>query len=72
MVCEAVTHQFRVGVKTFYLPDHSDIEKRSYFWAYRIRIANEGDAPARLLHRHWVITNGLGHIEEVKGPGVVG
>lgn len=41
-------------------------------FAYSIRIANEGAATAQLLSRHWIITHGTGHVEEVKGPGVVG
>ncbi len=72
MVTEATTHCFRVSVKPFFLPDHSQVEKHRYLWAYNIRIANEGDTPATLISRHWVITNAIGHVEEVKGPGVVG
>lgn len=72
MVSEAVTHAFRVRVKAFFLPEHSDVEKKNFFWAYHIRITNEGETPATLLSRHWIITNGIGYVEEVKGPGVVG
>jgi ApaG protein len=43
-----------------------------YFFAYRITITNVGDAPARLMSRHWIITDGSGRVEHVKGPGVVG
>lgn len=72
MVTEALTHCFRVSVKPFFLPEHSQVDKRRYLWAYHIRITNEGDTPAKLISRHWVITNGIGYVEEVKGPGVVG
>lgn len=72
MVTEALTHQFRVRVKPFFLAEHSDLEKRLFLWAYHIRITNEGDSPATLLSRHWIITNGIGFVEEIKGPGVVG
>ena len=41
-------------------------------FAYSIRIANEGGSPAQLISRHWVITHGTGHVEEVRGAGVVG
>ena len=43
-----------------------------YVWSYTIRITNEGAAPAKLLSRHWIITDALGKLEEVRGPGVVG
>jgi uncharacterized protein affecting Mg2+/Co2+ transport len=33
---------------------------------------NEGQVPARLLTRHWVITDANGKVEEVRGDGVVG
>lgn len=72
MVSEAVTQKFRVRVKAYFLPEHSDVEKRNFLWAYHIGITNESDAPATLLSRYWRITNGLGRVEEVRGPGVVG
>jgi ApaG protein len=37
-----------------------------------VTIANEGDRTVQLLQRHWVITDATGHLEEVRGPGVVG
>lgn len=43
-----------------------------YFFAYHIRISNEGDLPVKLVSRHWMITDASGHVEEVRGPGVVG
>jgi len=72
MVSEIVTNRIRVSVKAFYLPEHSDPPSSLYVYAYRIRITNEGDFPAKLLRRHWIITDGLGHVEEVEGEGVVG
>lgn len=72
MVSEAVTHQIRVRVRAFFLPDRSKPEENRYIYAYRIRITNEGDAPAKLISRHWIITDALGNIEEVRGLGVVG
>jgi ApaG protein len=41
-------------------------------WAYTVRIENQGDAAVQLRSRHWKITDGLGRLQEVKGPGVVG
>lgn len=43
-----------------------------YFFAYTIHISNEGQQPARLVSRHWIITDANGHVEEVRGEGVVG
>lgn len=62
----------RIEVRSAYVPQRSNPDKDAYFFAYRIRITNDGDEPAKLLRRHWIITDGTGHIEEVEGPGVVG
>lgn len=69
---EALTEGIRVRVKSRYIPEQSDPAKQRYVYAYTIRIDNDGEAPAQLLDRHWVITHGDGHQEEVRGPGVVG
>lgn len=55
-----------------YLPDQSSPDEEQYVFAYTVAISNEGTEPARLKTRHWVITNGYGSTEEVRGPGVVG
>ena len=64
--------QIDVNVRPEYLPDQSDPGAYVYSFAYTIQIANHGDAPAQLIARHWVITDAHGHVEEVKGLGVVG
>lgn len=69
---EAITDGIRVEAEPRYVPERSSPARRSYFFAYRITIANVGDEPARLLRRHWIITDGLGQVEEVEGEGVVG
>jgi len=69
---EASTEGVRVSVRARYSAEHSDPAQSSWFFLYTITISNEGDAPAQLLSRHWVITDGTGHTEEVRGPGVVG
>lgn len=69
---EALTQGIRVSVTAQYLPDHSSPKDKHYFFAYRVRITNEGDEPAKLLSRHWVITDAAGRLENVRGPGVVG
>ena len=59
-------------MRTAYVPQRSDPETDRYFFAYRVRITNAGSEPAKLLRRHWIITDGTGHVEEVEGPGVIG
>ena len=69
---EAVTHHVRVEVESQYAPEHSQPFQSKWFFYYTVRITNEGDDTVQLLSRHWVITDATGHVEEVKGPGVVG
>ena len=65
-------HRIRVDVETSYLDEQSDPHERRYVFSYTITIRNEGQVPARLLARHWVITDANGKVEEVHGDGVVG
>ena len=69
---EAVTHGIRVRVVSQYVADRSDPPAKRWFFAYTIFILNEGATPAQLMSRHWVITDGNGKVEEVRGAGVVG
>ncbi len=69
---EAVTNNVRVEVESRYAPDHSQPFQCHWFFHYTIRITNEGEETVQLLSRHWIITDANGHVEEVKGPGVVG
>ena len=69
---EALTRGIRVRVISQYSPERSQPAKNQWFFLYTIRISNEGHETAQLLTRHWIITDGDGHAEEVKGPGVVG
>ena len=71
-VSTAVTEGVRVTVRSQYLPDQSSPEDDRFVFAYTVKIANEGAATAQLRTRHWVITDGRGVIEEVRGDGVVG
>lgn len=61
-----------IEVETRYIGRESDPDQRRFVFAYTITITNAGAAPAQLLNRHWWITDGNGHVEEVEGPGVVG
>lgn len=69
---EAMTRGVRVQVVAQYIPERSTPDEDFYFFAYRVRIQNEADVPVKLISRHWIITDGTGHVEEVRGPGVVG
>ncbi|HMA95303.1 MAG TPA: Co2+/Mg2+ efflux protein ApaG [Polyangiaceae bacterium] len=69
---EAVTQGIRVRVRTEFRPDQSDLKSRRWFFAYTIRISNEGAKTVQLLNRSWVITNAEGRVEFVQGAGVVG
>ena len=65
-------HGIRVQVVSQYIPQRSLPNDEQYFFAYHVRILNEGAAPAQLISRHWIITDGTGKQEQVRGPGVIG
>ncbi len=65
-------YAFDVDVDTSYLDDESSPDENRFVFSYTITIRNSGKVPAQLLRRHWLITDGEGHTEEVHGDGVVG
>lgn len=69
---EAETQGVVVRVAVSYLPEQSEPHRGRWFWAYHIRIENEGTQTVQLLTRHWVITDGRGARHSVEGEGVVG
>ena len=69
---DEITEGVRVSVRAFYVPERSSPDQEHFFFAYTVRIQNEGKEPAQLVSRHWIITDARGHVEHVKGPGVVG
>lgn len=69
---EAVTDSIRVRVVARHVPERSRPDEDQWFFAYSIRITNEGDQPVQLVSRHWYITDADGRVEEVSGPGVIG
>jgi ApaG protein len=71
-VSNAITNGIRVTVSSNYIPAQSAPKARRYVFAYTVRIANEGTESAKLKSRHWIITDGNGKVEQVRGPGVVG
>jgi ApaG protein len=68
----AITEGIRVTVSSVYVPEQSAPQAKRYVFAYTVKIMNEGSAAAQLRTRHWIITDGNGKVEEVRGPGVVG
>ena len=71
-VSNSVTRGIRIVVKSFYLAERSAPASGQYAFAYTVRIANEGGETAQLRARHWIITDGDGKVQEVRGEGVVG
>ena len=57
-------------VESRYSAEHS--AQGQWFFLYQVEIANVGDETVQLVSRHWIIRDGLGRVEEVRGPGVVG
>ncbi len=69
---EATTKNIKVQVKSQYDPSRSNPNQNEWFFLYTVRITNEGSETVQLMSRHWVITDGMGKVQEVRGPGVVG
>jgi ApaG protein len=69
---EDPSHRIVVDVATAYVEEQSDPREKRFVFAYTITIKNEGELPARLLTRHWIITDANGKVQEVRGEGVVG
>jgi len=69
---DITTRGVRVRVTSVFIPERSTPPENEYFFAYRVRISNEGTETVQLISRHWIITDSVGRVEEVKGPGVVG
>jgi len=65
-------YQINVSALTRYLPEQSDPDGKRFTFAYTITIRNEGSEPAKLLNRHWIVTDANGKTQEVRGAGVVG
>ena len=64
--------EFTCSVKVSPLPEQSQPEAGVHAFAYTVTIRNSGDVPGQLIARHWIIEDATGHVEEVRGLGVVG
>jgi len=61
-----------VKVTPHYLAEQSDPDRQQYVFAYRVNIENKSQQSIQIISRHWVITDGAGKVQEVRGLGVVG
>ena len=66
------TRDITVRVSVSFLPEQSEPGKGRWFWAYHIRLENNGEMAVQLMHRQWAIVDGRGARHEVEGEGVVG
>ena len=69
---QPLPNDIRVHVETAYVAVQSDPAQNRYVFSYTITISNQGGIPAKLLTRHWLITDSNGKLHEVRGEGVVG
>jgi ApaG protein len=72
MTADRLANDIRVDVETAYVAAQSDPTGNRFVFSYTITIHNQGELPAKLLTRHWVITDTNGKVQEVRGEGVVG
>ena len=72
MTDKNTVYDTRVEVQTSYISDQSEPEDHRFVFSYTITIENHGDIPAKLISRHWYITDANGNVQEVEGDGVVG
>ncbi|MGQ5237088.1 Co2+/Mg2+ efflux protein ApaG [Brucella abortus] len=68
----AVTRGIEVTVEPFYLEVQSEPEENRYVWVYRVTIVNNSSETVQLCSRYWQITDANGHVQELRGSGVVG
>ena len=69
---KAVSREIEVKVTPRFLPDRSSPDNGYYFWAYTVTLTNLGHETVQLKTRHWLITDALGRLQEVRGAGVIG
>jgi ApaG protein len=69
---DAVTNGVRVEVLSRPSTENSRPLQGEWVFEYTVRITNQGSETVQLISRHWIITDGMDHVEEVRGPGVVG
>ena len=65
-------YEITVRARSTYVPEQSDEDGGRFVFAYTITVTNTGTVAARLISRHWIITDSDNHVQEVRGMGVVG
>lgn len=65
-------YDITVTAHAMFVPEQSDEDQGRYVFAYTITITNTGEVAARLVSRHWLITDSDNRVQEVRGMGVVG
>jgi ApaG protein len=71
-MAEPGKYDITVAANAAYIADQSDPSRNEYVFAYTITVTNTGTVAAQLVSRHWIITDGDHHVQEVRGLGVVG
>jgi len=69
---EADDNRIEVDVKTNYIEEQSSPEEERFVFSYNVTLYNAGNVAAKLMTRHWIITDANGNVQEVHGEGVVG
>lgn len=69
---DTTTRGVRIEVSSAYVPERSSPAESYYFFAYHVKVTNRGNETVQLISREWIITNADGHVETVRGEGVVG
>ncbi|NMG76127.1 Co2+/Mg2+ efflux protein ApaG [Aromatoleum diolicum] len=69
---ESEKYRIKVEAVAEFVPGQSDPDEDRYVFAYHITLTNTGSATAQLISRHWIITDGAGKVQEVRGLGVIG
>ena len=71
-MAKKIHYNSTVAAQAIFLEEQSNPERDRYVFAYTVRVQNQGNIAAKLLSRHWIITDANGKVEEVRGEGVVG
>ena len=71
-MAKKINYRITVAAQAFFLEEQSNPDRDRYVFAYTVQVLNQGNIAAKLLSRHWIITDANGKVEEVRGEGVVG
>ena len=71
-MAKKIQYRITVAAQAFFLEEQSNPDRDRYVFAYTVQVLNQGNIAAKLLSRHWIITDANGKVEEVRGEGVVG